>query len=475
MKISLIQPSGIIYRNDGGIFPRVLRYAPSTLVTLAGLVPSDLEAEIDIVDEGVHTINLDVKPDLVGISTITGTTNRGYAIARHFRDKGIPVVMGGVHPTLMPEEAKQHADAIVTGLAFESWPQLLRDFKSGNLKEHYRETPNLSLSNLPIPRKDLIRPLLYRTKVGVQATFGCPYTCDFCAVVATQSKYRHRPVADVISEIESTRSPFVVFVDPSPTEDKKYIRDLWSAMVPLKKNWFGLTTVRAARDNDLMDLAAKSGCRGVLIGFETVYQEGINMISKAPVNKVETYKEVVKGLHDKGIAINGTFMFGLDTDDADVFKRTVDFVQETNIDLPRYAIITPFPGTPLFNRLEREGRILTKNWTLYDAQHCVFQPSKLSPSQLEEGEIWAWEQTYKIGSIVKRVFGSGCSPIMSLAANLGYRYYGNRLRDYSVESMLKIEKEWNPKSNGGRLEEIVSNQPQVIDKNNGRYSLPVLK
>lgn len=445
IKILLISPSGIMYRKNGGIFPKALRYAPLTLTTLAGLVPKDIDTTIEIVDEGVSKLDLSKEADLVGISAITGTSKRAYAIAEHFRNKGSKVVLGGVHPTLMTEEAMNYADAVVTGLAFDTWPQVIRDFKNGELKKIYSSS-NKDLSNIPLPRRDMIRRFSYISNSSIQATYGCPYKCDFCAVVATQKNYLHRPVNEVISEIKKLSNNFIVFVDPSPIENKEYIRELWKAMIPLKKKWGGLATVRIAEDDELMDLAAKSGCKGLLLGFETVSQEGVNDINKR-FNRVDHYKDVVKKLHKRGISINGTFMFGMDNDDLDIFRRTVDFVNEVKIDLPRYAIYTPFPGTPIYNRLENEGRILTKNWTLYDGQHVVYQPANMSPEELRKGQIWAWEQTYSIKSIIHRSFGAGGSPPLSLITNLGYRYYANRLKYFSNDKIRKTECDWNSEFN----------------------------
>ena len=430
-----------MYRKNGGIFPKALRYAPLTLTTLAGLVPEDIGATIEIVDEGISKLDLSKKADLVGITAITGTAKRSYAIAEHFRNKGSTVVLGGVHPTLMPEEAMKYADVVVKGLAFDTWPQIIRDYKNGELKRMYSSS-NKDLSNIPLPKRDLIKRFSYISNSSIQATYGCPYRCDFCAVVATQENYLHRPIPEVISEIKNLNNNFIVFVDPSPIENKKYIRELWTAMIPLNKKWGGLATVKIAEDDELMDLAARSGCKGLLLGFETVSQEGVNVINKA-FNKVEKYKEVVKKLHDRGISINGTFMFGMDSDDKTVFKRVVDFVNEVKIDLPRYAIYTPFPGTPVYDRLEKEGRILTKNWTLYDCQHVVFQPTNMTPDELRKGQLWAWEQTYSTKSIIHRSFGAGGSPLLSLVTNLGYRYYAKRLKHFPDKRIKKIESKWN--------------------------------
>ena len=450
MDIMLISPAGVMYRKGKGIFPRALRYAPLTLTTLAGLVPDDLEARIELVDEGVSNLDLDSSADLVGITAITGTANRSYAIADHFRDKGSKVVLGGVHPTLMPQEAMEHADSVVTGLAFDTWPELLRDFSNGKLKRIYSPSSKPDLSNLPSPRRDLLGKFSYISKTSTQATFGCPYACDFCAVVATQDNYLQRPIPEVIEEIANMNGSFVVFMDPSPTENKRYIKELWREMIPLKKKWGGLATVKIGNDEEMMDLAAESGCKGLLLGFETVYQEGVNGINK-DFNDVQEYKRVVRELHDRGIAINGTFMFGMDTDDKDSFKRTVDFVNDVKIDLPRYAVYTPFPGTPVFNRLENEGRILTKNWTLYDGQHVVYQPTSMSPDDLREGQLWAWEQTYGARSIFHRSFGAAGSPLLSLITNFGYRHYAKRLRNFPQEEIEKAEREWNPSISEGVL------------------------
>jgi radical SAM superfamily enzyme YgiQ (UPF0313 family) len=475
MDIALISPSGVMYRNKGGIFPKALRYAPLTLTTLAGLIPKDLEAKVQIVDEGVSELDLDLKADLVGISAITGTSKRSYAIADHFRNKGSTVVLGGVHPTLVPDEAQKHADTVVTGLAFDTWPQLLKDFNNGEIKERYSQPSNQDLSDLPIPRRDLLGKFSYISKASTQATFGCPYKCDFCAVVASQPKYLHRPISEVVDELEQMKGNFVVFVDPSPTEDRDYIKELWTAMVPLKKKWGGLATVRLADDDELMDLAAESGCKGLLLGFESVSQEAVRGINKG-FNKVDDYKEVVKKLHDRGISINGTFMFGMDSDTKDSFKRTVDFVNEVKIDLPRYAVYTPFPGTPVFNRLDKEKRILTKNWTLYDGQHVVYQPKNMSPDELREGQLWAWEQTYSPRSIFHRSFGGGGSPLLSLVTNFGYGFYGRRLRNFPSEEVERIEGEWNPKINIGETSNVY-NSPilKVIEgERDGNYVLPLL-
>jgi len=442
MHIKIISPGSIMYRKEGGIFPRLLRYAPLTLSTLASLVPDELNAKITIHDEIAEKINYFDKPDLVAISAITGTANRAYAIADHYRRNGVTVVIGGVHASLIPQEAKKHADAIITGMAFDSWPQLLRDFISGNMKDHYDQAKDMNFSNLPTPRRDLLPKFSYVSKNSIQATFGCPYKCDFCAVISTQKKYLRRPIDDVIKELSEMNSRFVTFIDPSPMEDKKYIKQLMKEMIPLKKMWGGLATVKIAKDEELLDLAAESGCKGLLIGFETIDQNALNEVGKN-FSVVEEYIDVCKKLHDRGISINGTFIFGMDSHNKDIFKKTVDFVQENAIELPRYAIYTPFPGTAAFTKLESQNRILTKNWSLYDVQHVVFEPNQMSAKELFDGSIWAWEETYSLKNIIERISKAGTYLPLSLVTNLGYRYYGNRLRNFHDKKIIELEKVWN--------------------------------
>jgi radical SAM superfamily enzyme YgiQ (UPF0313 family) len=202
-------------------------------------------------------------------------------------------------------------------------------------------------------------------------------------------------------------------------------------MIPLKKWWGGLATIKIAEDDELLDLAVKSGCKGLLIGFESVTQETLNSMHKT-FNNANKFVEIVKKLHDKGIGIQGTFVFGFETDDTDVFKRTVDFVNKVKIDLPRFSAYTPFPGTPTYKNLDSQGRLLSKNWLLYDAQHVVFKPAKMSPEQLQEGLWWAWKQAYSPGSIAHRLFlRNRIEPAVMLPLNLGYRHYAMTLHEYN--------------------------------------------
>lgn len=438
MKIVLLMPQGPKYRRKGGHFSRYLRYAPLTLSTLAALVPQELGATVRCIDEGVedfdpHTCD---HADVVGITCITGTAPRVYEFSQILRDRGMTVVLGGVHPTLCPDEAEQKADAIVTGYAEESWPQALRDFRDGKLKRRYTQGPMYRFASVPEPRRDLLDKKGYFTMNTVQAVRGCPYKCNFCVVPNAWPQYLQRPIPEVVAEIEKLEGDTFLFLDLSPTEDRDYIMKLWREITPLKKKWGGLSTIRISRDKEMLETASKSGCRGFLVGIESVSPETLKHMRKG-FNKPEEYVEAMKRFHGNGIAINGCFVFGLDSDTPDIFERTLEFVMKTGVDLPRFAVATPFPGTPLFHQLDKEKRLITKDWQYYDGQHVLFQPrgEGMTVEKLHEGVRWTWKNAYSIPSVIRRIWRSAASRKMSIfksmvLANLGYSVYSKFLPGY---------------------------------------------
>ena len=429
MNILFILPRTGRYKKGRG-FRRNLAYAPLTLTTLASLVPKEFNADMQIIDEGVEEevdYNL-LNPDIVCVTGITGHILRSYEIADSFRKRGINVIIGGVHATLMPEEAKQHADSVVIGYAYKTFPQALIDWKNGQLKEFYREE-NPCFSGIPIPRRDLLNKTGYIAPNTTQAVFGCPYKCDFCVISATKAGYHHRPIPEIIEDIKSMKSKLILFLDPSPIEDKEYIKELYRAMIPLKINWMGLATSRIIDDDELLDLAYKSGCVGLLIGFESVSDKSLKKMNKF-FNSLEKHYRLVKELHKRDIVIMGCFVFGSDADDKTIFKETVDFCLKTGIDLPRFTVYTPFPTTPLFNTLEQEGRILTKNWYKYNCQNVVFQPKNMTVKELEEGLEYAWKECYSVKNIAKRLLTARTRLLWMIVANLGYRFYSQDHAQY---------------------------------------------
>ena len=430
LRILLLSPRGPLYRHRGGIWKKTMRYAPLTLTTLASLVPPEIPAEVSIIDEGTEEIFPDrIDADLVGISAITGTAPRSYEIAARLRQRNIPVVIGGVHPTLMPEEAMQHADSVVAGYAEESWPQLLRDFIAGHMARRYDQSPALKLDNLPFPQRQLFNKSMVNVAHTLEATRGCIFQCEFCVVPAAWGRPLQKPVSYVIADIRQMKARRVIFLDLNLIADVAYAKELFTALIPLKIRWGGLVTTSIAWDDELLDLAARSGCRGLLIGFESLNPESLKETKKG-FNMRRSYHEVVRKIHDRGIAIMGCFVFGFDHDTLHSFDETVDFVMDSHMDLPRFAVAVPFPGTALYKKLKAQGRITTENWALYDGQHVVFEPRNMTASELLENTRRVWKKTYSYASIGKRLLGSRTQPFIAVPANIGYRFYAYHLDSF---------------------------------------------
>jgi radical SAM superfamily enzyme YgiQ (UPF0313 family) len=288
----LISPKGPLYRHDGGIFRKSLRAAPITLTTLAALIPPELKVSLRLIDEGIETVPLSLDSDLVAMTVITGTATRAYELAAHYRALGKTVVLGGPHVTLMPDEAAQHADAIVTGYAEESWPALLRDWAAGKMASRYAMAPGFSLQkpeNLPMPRRDLLPKRAYKTIHTFEATRGCAHNCEFCVVPAAWGRVPlTKPVTHVVDEIRQSGARRLIFYDLNLIANRRYAKDLFRALIPLKVKWFGLATTLL--DDDMIELMAASGCRGLLIGFESVSNATLAGIGKS-FNRPDQYRD----------------------------------------------------------------------------------------------------------------------------------------------------------------------------------------
>ncbi len=439
LRVVLISAKGPLYRNRGGIFGKSLRYMPLTLPTLASLIPRELPIEVVCIDEGIGDVDLSLQADLIGMTVITGSAPRSYSLAAHFRSRGIPVVLGGPHVTLLPDEAQEHADSIVVGYAEDEWPRLLRDFAAGRLLPRYVQSPRLDLAARPLPDRSVLPEQRYLTADVFEATRGCIHNCSFCVVPAAWGrKPLQKPVEDIVADIQRRRARRAIFVDLNLIADKDYAARLFEALIPLRIQWYGLATTLLCDDEPLLDLAARSGCRGLLMGLESLSRPSLQASHKA-FNDPENYPRVVEMLHRRGIALQGCFVFGADDETPDVFLKTAQFAVQWGIDLPRFAILTPFPGTTLYRELDAQGRIVTRNWELYDGQHVVFQPAQMSVQELQQGTEAAWKHAYSWTSLARRLRRTAAPWPVALVTNWGYRYYAQHLDQfYTCDALLPL-------------------------------------
>jgi radical SAM superfamily enzyme YgiQ (UPF0313 family) len=400
-KVLLIFPreKGIKFSNDT-LYP----FPMLGLTVLASFFPKTYQ--IKIINEAIETIDFNVHVDLVGITGLTCVIKRAYSVADQFRERGVKVILGGVHPSLLPEEAKEHADSVFIGEAEGILEALLKDFEEGDLKPFYQNQKWSDLRELPIPRRDLLGDHYKSFFKAIETTRGCPNRCEFCSVPTINGKcYRTRPLQDVdheLSQIVKKRGEHLFLVDDNVTANQDYALGLFEIFKRHRVRWMGFATVQMARQANLLKKAKESGCISLFIGFESLLQENLDSVSKRFVH-AEEVSDLIKTIREHQIGIHGSFIFGFDGDDPTVFKRTVDFVQENNIELPTFSILTPFPGTPLRERMEEEKRIFDHDWSHYDMSHVVFKPKRMTVQELQEGYLWAQKYTCAPRSILKRL------------------------------------------------------------------------
>ena len=406
MKILLVFPrlehGSTTYRDKGSWNQIVFGYPIITLPHIAAITPK--KHNVKIVNENFENIDFNEDADLVGITCYTMTAPRVYEIADEFRRRGKIVILGGYHPTAMPDEAKQHADSIVLGMAEASWPELLEDAEKGKLKPIYSWNTNFDMKDVPPIRRDLIKhnPLCG----AVQTTRGCYNRCEFCAIGSfSQHGVRQRPVKNVIEEIKQMQNKIFIFHDPHLTANKEYAIELFREMIKnkIRKKWIanGTTNVLMNAEDEFLNLAKKSGCVEWFVGFESVSQAALNGVKKTH-NKVEDFKKMIKRVHKHGMTIQGGIIFGFDEDTPEIFDITLEKIKEFEIDVLEINILTPYPGTPLYERLEREGRILTRDWSRYNQVDVVFQPKNMSIKELKEGASKVAREFYTKSEIIKR-------------------------------------------------------------------------
>jgi radical SAM superfamily enzyme YgiQ (UPF0313 family) len=420
---------------------KTIWFAHLSLTTLAALTPSSIE--VHITDENVEPIDFEEEVDLVGITGMIMHSKRAYEIARAFRERGIPVVMGGPHASSLPEEAKQHADAVVIGEAELVWREVLEDVQKGRLKPFYKADRFCSMKGLPFPRIDLLRKDAYMTTHCVQTTRGCPYQCDFCYVTHFFGKtYRCRPVEEVIQEVSRLDGDFIVFVDDNIAGNRLFAKELFTRLKPLKKKWASQASLTLTRDRELLRLAAESGCVSLFIGIESLSPDNLKEVNKS-FNRTYEFEESLKLIHDHDIMVLAGFIFGLDHDDEGVFERTLRFCEKNRIELPSFFLLTPLPGTRLFQKMESEGRLLHKDWSQYNGATVVFRPKLMTEETLQRGFNWVCQETYSWSSIVKRVFHPQQRFYTRVLSNMAYRSIAKRTPKSPLPALSKILQKMN--------------------------------
>ena len=371
---------------------------------LAGLTPP--HHHVRILDESLTEIDFDQEVDLVAITAITPLAPRGYEIADQFRQRGKKVVIGGIHASWLPEEGKKHSDSVAIGEADEIWIKILEDAEKGDLKPFYRQDGRTDLSRLPIPRRNLLPQKGYLFHNLIQTTRGCPYDCEFCSVTALHGRsYRMRPISEIEKEIQSLErsKAYIFFVDDNLVGNLSHTRELLAMLSHYRLRWVSQGPIHVAEDEELVKLMAKAGCHGLFIGFESLREENLDLMGKR-MNRVEIYEKGIQRLHDAGIGVYGSFVFGYDYDDASVFDEFMEFAEANRIEGAFLPILTPFPGTRIYQRVKQEERLLTEDWSKYDMATVVFRPKRMTVEELQEG-FWKVNRSfYSVPSILKRIF-----------------------------------------------------------------------
>jgi radical SAM superfamily enzyme YgiQ (UPF0313 family) len=438
MKILLISPERERKKEEAFLF----RLSFLNLPYIAAVTPPGVE--VKIVDEAFQKIDFEEKVDLVGITAQTPVAPRAYQIAEEFKKRKTPVVIGGVHASMLPQEALQHVDAVIVGEAEEVWPDLIEDLRKGQMKQIYARKEFVNPSDLPLPRRDLLNEKFYFPLKLLETTRGCPYHCDFCGVSKFFGfQYRSRPISEIERELHTLfrkgpvmnpvlkrilsllskdlpyflKRNLLYIIDSNIAGDKEFCLNLLSLLKEFDLLWYGHAPVSIAFDQKLLEGFSQSGCIAINIGFESFSTNNLKAMGKG-FNQPSRYAEAVKRIHDQGIGIMGTFIVGLDDDDPGVFQRIIDFSIDSKLDWALTFIMAPYPGTESFLRLEKEGRIFCRNWEKYDSLNVVYQPSQMSVEELEKGMRKTWKNVFSTSSIYQRILKRPwIHPLFYLAMN----------------------------------------------------------
>ncbi len=384
---------------------KAFQLPPFSLAAVAAATPPDVE--VSIVDQAIEAINFDGDVDLVGITVLTRFAPQAYHIADRFRKRGVKVILGGLHPSALPQEAIKHADSVVIGEAEGIWETVIRDFEKNSLKKFYKNPDFPNLATIKTPRRDLFQKSRYLFTAMVQTGRGCPFNCNFCSVTKFfGGRFRTRPLECVIKEIRSLKSKFIGFSDDNIFGNRIYARKLFNALKYEGIIWMAQSSINIADDPELLHLAARSGCRGLFVGLESADAESLVQMHKG-FQKPQNFKDSIARLHDEGIGVMGAFVLGSDNEDPSIFQKTIEFAKKIKLDLAQFSILTPYPGTTLFNKLIRENRIFNFDWSKYDAGNAVFKPLKMTAEKLKEEVDKMWQEFYRFDEILYRLITLG--------------------------------------------------------------------
>lgn len=432
MKILLIAPASGKWRGVGRhrvLGGKTFRFSMLSLLSVAAETPGG--HEVRVVDEQIEGVPWWEPVDLVGITCMTALAPRAYEIARRYRARGVPVVLGGMHPSLCADEALGHADAVVVGDAEGgAWVRVVRDAEAGRLQGVYRNPVPPPLAGLrPVPRH-LLHGDRYATVHAVQATRGCPHGCDFCAVSAFHGRgQRRRPAGEVAAEVAEIPGEFFLFVDDNLTADRDYARSLFAALQPLGKRWVTQSTLGIADDAGFVAEAARAGCIGLFVGLESFSESNLGGVGKS-FNRVGGYRRAIRLLHGHGIGVEAGIVFGFDGDRPEVFEDTLRLLDDLEIDAVQVSIFTPLPGTPRHRVMS--GRIFDRDWAHYDFHHVVFSPRGMTPEALKEGHDWVVREFYSPWRIARRLWRHARRPgglrTLKYVAAINGAYLGRVLR-----------------------------------------------
>lgn len=419
MIIKLIQPKMQLRPMDTQL---KIRMSPSlALLTIANIIPQ--EHTVIIENENVEPIRYDSYADLVGISVTVDTMPRAIKISKQFRKRGIKVIAGGIHITSNPKESQKYFDSICIGMAENTWPQIIRDTQMNTLKTVYISKLPINSSDITSPKYDIIDYSKYLYTNVICTSRGCPFQCSFCynSCKGFQKVYVNRPIKDVIHDIKTIGKKHIMFIDDNFIGNPKWTANFLQAIMPLKLKWNAAVSANIVEMPDLLDAMKASGCQSLFIGFESLNASSIDGVHKKQ-NHISKYEKLVNEIHRRGIMINASFVFGLDGDDTTTFQTTLDWIVKNKIETVTSHILTPYPGTTVYDEFLKNGRIVDFNLSHYNTSYVVFKPKNMTGEELYDGYIWIYKQIYSFKNIIKRLPKHQKMPY--LAFNLFYRKFG---------------------------------------------------